>query len=217
MFCQRKLDSNQIYVYKYQDIYIFVLAFAMFSDRNFEGPSDIQFCHVFSQHHDIFNRYGYMCDRKILIVSMVLNILMLVYEFFVSISPVGPKKPSWTFMNVETTANSLSQSNYFNLFVIFLDALIVVIYDVNRSKYVMMVKKCKREILEVSPSKEYNLKRLWICVAVTGFLSVTTFIMEESSKIFSRIHPGLENIVLGIMGSICICCYLVILYFSSGS
>ena len=61
----------------------------------------------------------YMCDRKTLIASMVLYILMLVYEFFVSISPVGPKKPSWTFMNVETTANSLSQSNYLNLFVIF--------------------------------------------------------------------------------------------------
>ena len=57
VLCKRKLDSNQIYVYKYQDIYIFVLAFAMFSDRNFEGASDIQFCHVFSQHHDIFNRY----------------------------------------------------------------------------------------------------------------------------------------------------------------
>ena len=82
----------------------------------------------------------YMCDRKTLIVSMVLYILMLVYEFFVSISPVSPKKPSWTFMHIETTANSLSRSNYFNLFVIFLDALIVVIYDVNRSKYVMMVK-----------------------------------------------------------------------------
>ena len=96
----------------------------------------------------------YMCDRKTLIASIVLYILMLVYEFFVSISPVGPKKPSWTFMNVETTANSLSRSNYFNLFVIFLDALIVVIYDVNRPKYVMIVKKCKREMLKASPSKE---------------------------------------------------------------
>ena len=69
---------------------------------------------------------------------------MLVYEFFVSISQ-WVQKAIMDFMNVETTANSLSQSNYFNLFVIFLDALIVVIYDVNRSKYVMMVKKGKQK------------------------------------------------------------------------
>ena len=70
-----------------------------------------------------------------------------------SISPIGPTKPSWQFMNIETTANSLSRSNYFNLFVIYFDAIIVVIYDVNRSKYVMLVKKRKRDILEVPPSK----------------------------------------------------------------
>ena len=106
----------------------------------------------------------YMCDRKVLLLSMVLYLVLLVYEFLVSISPVGPSKPSWQFMNIETTANSLSRSNYFNLFVIFFDAMIVVIYDVNRSKYVMLVKKRKREMLEVSPSKEYKLKRLWIIV-----------------------------------------------------
>ena len=159
----------------------------------------------------------YMCDRKTLIASMVLYILMLVYEFFVSISPVSPKTPSWTYMHIETNANSLSRSNYFNLFVIFLDALIVVIYDVNRSKYVMMVKKSKREMLEVSPSKEHNLTRLWICVAVTFFLGTTTFIMEASSGFFSGIHPELYNILLGIFGSTGIFFYIVILYFSSSS
>ena len=69
-------------------------------------------------------------------------------------------------MNIETTANSLSRSNYFNLFVIFFDAMIVVIYDVNRSKYVMLVKKRKREMLEVPPSKERVLKRLWMLVGI---------------------------------------------------
>ena len=47
-------------------------------------------------------------------------------------------------MNIEITANSLSRSNQFNLFVIFLDALIVIIYDTKRSKYVMLTKKQKR-------------------------------------------------------------------------
>ena len=116
---------------------------------------------------------------------MVLYILMLVYEFFVSISPVGPRKPSWTLMHVETTANSLSRSNYFNLFVIFFDALIVVIYDVKRSKYVMMVKKRKREMLEVSPSKEYMLKRLWICVACSGIYELYRHLSWIKHLIFS--------------------------------
>ena len=111
----------------------------------------------------------YMCDRKVLLFSMVLYLVLVVYEFFVSISPVGPSKPSWQFMNIETTANSLSRSNYFNLFVIFFDAMIIVIYDVNRSKYVMLVKKRKREMLEVPPSKERVLKRLWMLLPIAFF------------------------------------------------
>ena len=159
----------------------------------------------------------YMCDRKTLIASMVLYILMLVYEFFVSISPVGPRKPSWTLMHVETTANSLSRSNYFNLFVIFFDALIVVIYDVKRSKYVMMVKKRKREILEVSTSQEYMLKRLWVFCALTGFLGVSTYMIKESSDVFRRVYPGLGNIIYGTLCSIGLCSYFAILYYSSSS
>ena len=43
-------------------------------------------------------------------------------------------------MSVKVTANSLSRSTNFNLFVIFLDALIMVVYDVKRSKFVMLTK-----------------------------------------------------------------------------
>ena len=111
----------------------------------------------------------YMCDRKVLLFSIVLYLVLIVYEFFVSISPVGPTKPSWQFMNIETTANSLSRSNYFNLFVIFFDAMIIVVYDVNRSKYVMLVKQRKREMLEVPPSKQRVLKRLWMLLPILVF------------------------------------------------
>ena len=52
-------------------------------------------------------------------------------SFLASISPVAPVKPEWTFMYIKTTANSLSRSNLFNLFVIFLDALIIVMYTPN--------------------------------------------------------------------------------------
>ena len=157
----------------------------------------------------------YMCDRKVLLFSMVLYLVLVVYEFFVSISPVGPSKPSWKFMNIETTANSLSRSNFFNLFVIFFDAMIVVIYDVNRSKYVMLVKKRKREMLEVPPSKERVLKRLWILMPITGLLALTSFIMEASSKMLSNMYPGLENMLLGIFASLNVGSYIIVAWFSS--
>ena len=113
-------------------------------------------------------------------------------------------------MNIETTVNSLSRSNYFNLFVIFFDAIIIVIYDVNRSKYVMLVKKRKREMLEVPPSKERVLKRLWILLTITGLLGLTSYIMENSSKMLSNIYPGLENVLLGIFASLTIGNYIII-------
>ena len=157
----------------------------------------------------------YLCNRKVLVLSIVLYLSMIVYEFLVTISPIGPTKPSWKFMNIETTANSLSRSNFFNLFVIFFDAMIVVIYDVNRSKYVMLVKNRKREMLEVPPSKERVLKRLWILLTIAGLFAFTIYIMESSSKMLSNIYPGLENVILGIFVSLTIGNYIIIAWLSS--
>ena len=116
----------------------------------------------------------YMCDRKVLLFSMVLYLVLLVYEFFVSISPVAPSKPSWKFMNIETTANSLSRSNYFNLFVIFFDAMIIVLYDKNRSKFVMLKKQCKREMLDVPPPKSVYLNGCGYFVSFTFYILLRT-------------------------------------------
>lgn len=157
----------------------------------------------------------YMCDRKVLLFSMVLYLVLVVYEFLVSISPVGPTKPSWQFMNIETTANSLSRSNYFNLFVIFFDAIIVVIYDVNRSKYAMLVKKRQREMLEVPPSKERVLKRLWMLVTIAGLLLFISYIMESAFKMLSNIYPGLDNVITGIFFSLSIGSYIIVAWLSS--
>ena len=157
----------------------------------------------------------YMCDRKVLLFSMVLYLVLVVYEFFVSISPVGPSKPSWQFMNIEITANSLSRSNYFNLFLIFTDAMIMVLYDSSRSKYVMLVKKRKREMLEVPPSKERVLKRLWILVSIMGVLSAASYIIDSSSEIFSNVYPEFENVIMGILGSLVISIYIIIAWLSS--
>ena len=156
----------------------------------------------------------YMCDRKVLLFSMVLYLVLVVYEFFVSISPVGPSKPSWQFINIEITANSLSRSNYFNLFLIFTDAMIVVLYDSSRSKYVMLVKKHKREKLEVPLSKEYKLKRLWALLAAASFLAVSIHVIQTASDF---IRPGLYDVSIGTITGIWSCSYFAILYFSSSS
>eukprot|EP00944_MAST-04C_sp_MAST-4C-sp1_P007093 g7093.t1 len=157
----------------------------------------------------------YMCDRKVLLSSMVLYLVLVVYEFFVSISPVGPSKPSWKFMNIDTTANSLSRTNYFNLFVIFFDAMIMVLYDVNRSKYVMLVKKRKREMLKVPPSKERVLKRLWMLATIPMLLCTASFILEDLSKMFSKIYPGFQNVFMGIFGILACGNYIIAVWLSS--
>ena len=159
----------------------------------------------------------YLCNRKVLIASIVLYLLMIVYEFFVTISPVGPTKPSWTFMNIETTANSLSRSNYFNLFIIFFDALIVIINDVNRSKYMMLSREPKRKVLEVPASKERLLKKLWIASAIFMFAAIICYIMESSSAFLSSVYPGLENISVSFFFGGGLVSYYIILYYSSSS
>ena len=135
----------------------------------------------------------YICNRKVLLLNMFLYLSMICYEFFVSISPVAPSKPVWTFLNVKVTANSLSRSNYFNLFVIFFDGLIVTLFDRDRSKYMMLVKKHKREVVEVPSSRLRLLQRLWIIFATLASLLFTTYIIESatrSTKSFSRANKG---------------------------
>ena len=90
-----------------------------------------------------------MCDRKVLLF-MVLYLLLVVYGFFVNFS-VGPSKPSWQYFNIETTATAYT-INLFQFVCNIFDAMIVVIYDVNRSKYVMLVRN-KREMLEANIAK----------------------------------------------------------------
>ena len=150
----------------------------------------------------------YICNRKVLLLNMFLYLSMICYEFFVSISPVAPSKPVWTFLNVKVTANSLSRSNYFNLFVIFFDGLIVSLFDRDRSKYMMLVKKRKREVVQVPSSRLRMLQRLWIILVVLGSLSFTTYIIESTTRpaksfsrvnhgFLSRIHDGLYDGLLG--------------------
>ena len=172
----------------------------------------------------------YICNRKVLLLNIVLYLSIICYSFFVSISPAAPSKPVWTFLNVKMTANSLSRSGYFNLFVIFFDALIVTLFDTDRSKFMMLVKKRKREVLEVPLSRVRMLRRLWIMVAVSLGVAITIYIIEAatapthadtassvSKGIVSRINEGLYSGLLGGVGGFCILFYSCIVYHSSGS
>ena len=156
----------------------------------------------------------YICDRKILFVSIIMYLSMVVYEFLVSISPAGPKEPSWTFMNVEVTANDLSRSNFFNLFVIFFDGLIMLIHDVNRSKYMMLTKKRKRQRLQALPEKVQKLERLWLLYIPLGLITLLCYLVDSATRILSA---DLGNILFGIFGGCCILLHSYILYSSSSS
>ena len=70
-------------------------------------------------------------------------------------------------------------------------------------------------MLEVSPSKERVLKRLWMLGQILFLLFIGSFLMESSSKIFSNIYPGLENVIIGIFGSLVIGTFVLIAWFSS--
>ena len=91
----------------------------------------------------------------------------------------------------------------------------MVLYDVNRSKCVMLVKKRKREMLEAPPSKERLLKRLWILVSIMGVLFAASYIMDSSSEIFSNVYPEFKNVIMGIPGSLAISIYIIIAWLSS--
>ena len=163
----------------------------------------------------------YVIERIVVEYGFVFVNYML--WFFVSISPVAPSKPVWTFWNVKVTANSLSRSNYFNLFVIFFDGLIVTLFDTDRSKFMMLVKKRKREVLEVPLSRVRMLRRLWIMVAVSTSVAITIYIIEIATAprnadtasrppkgVFSRINEGLYSGLMGGVGSFGILCYFVL-------
>ena len=91
----------------------------------------------------------------------------------------------------------------------------MVLYDVNRSKYVMLVKKRKREMLKAPPSKERVLKRLWVLLVIVNVFFLIYYVIESSSKMFSSIYPGFENVIMGIFGSLAISIYIIIAWLSS--
>ena len=155
----------------------------------------------------------YICNRKVLILNMLLFLSMVSYEFLVSISPFGPSKPSWTFVSVKVTANSLSRSTNFNLFVIFLDALIMVVYDVKRSKFVMLTKKQKRRMVEMDESRKVFLDRLWKCLLVSALAVFTTWVIEIF--VFAGIPVELLSILGGLAASITYSSVVVIVYYST--
>ena len=124
----------------------------------------------------------HLCNQKVLATNVAILLLMITYEFFLSISPLAPDSDVWFFWNVEITANSLSRSNYFNLFMIFFDAFIMILYDSERSKYVMVVKKQKRKLITLPESKQKVLRFAWIGMAFFGFVHNyhTYFIIRQS-------------------------------------
>ena len=154
-----------------------------------KGQIIYSFVHVFHSVVIYSSDMWYICESKTLIVSFCLFLSILIYELFISISPVVPKEPEWTFMNVKTNPNSLSRSSVLNIFLIFIDALIVLIYDTKRSAYIMLSKKKKRSSLEFSMQRKVILNYLWQILGLFGFVGMLLYIVTTP-------FPGQERTVL---------------------
>ena len=84
----------------------------------------------------------------------------------------------YNFLHVNTNPNNLSRSNQFNLFVIFFDALVIVVHDSKRSKFVMLSKKRDRFYKIVTEKERNTIRKLWKILAVLFFISVTIFVLN---------------------------------------
>ena len=145
----------------------------------FKNQVIFSFVHVFHACSYIQAILGFY-NNSILGINIFLFILIIGYEFLVSISPVAPTEPAWTFMEVTASANSLSRTNLCNIFVIFLDGLISVVYHSTRyrSKFVFLKKESTRDMVEISAETEKKLLPLWKVYGASGLIVTIIFFSE---------------------------------------
>ena len=198
----------RIYVYGFWIVRSFIIEIL-------KGQIIYSFVHVFHTVLIYSTDTWYLCNQNTLIINLLLLLSILTFEFFISISPVAPAKPEWTFINMKITANSLSRSNLFNLFVIFFDALIIVIYDAQRSKYVMLAKKQKRDAVTISFERKQKLIRLWKGTACFTFTGFSIFILESSSSLPSQVSPLFYTVSVASVSGIGFLLYADVVYHSS--
>jgi hypothetical protein len=124
----------------------------------------------------------------------------MVYEFFISLSPYALEKPSWEFGNVQVTANSLARSNVFNLFLIFLDFILVAIFDMKRSKYITLVTKKKRGVsAELSIFKQQLISKLLIALVLAGIVAVALHVVPRAFGVTIEFENWYYSILFLIM------------------
>ena len=168
------------------------------------------FLHIFHTIVLFSSDSWHICNRGILIVNFTLFLSIMVYEFLVTISPVAPKLPEWTFLNVKTTPNSLSRSNQFNLFIIFWDALIVLLFDPERSKYIFLSDIAKRKAIKLS-DKQYSLiVKLFSSTALSAFLMLMTYVAEIIVP-KGYLTPTVYNVIIGVLLLQTVVSYVIII------
>ena len=159
----------------------------------------------------------YLCNQKVLIANVAIYLLMITYEFFLSISPFAVGSEVWVLLNVKTTANSLSRSHYFNFFMIFFDAFIMILYDSERSKYVMIVKKQKRAVIALSESKQKVLHFAWMIMAFLIICIIASYPFFTFTKEKSSAQNYLFDIIPAILGVCTFCNAAVVFLYSTNT
>ena len=156
----------------------------------------------------------HICNRAVLITNFTVFLSIMVYEFLVTISPVAPKLPVWTLLNVETTPNSLSRSNQFNLFIIFWDALIILLFDPKRSKYIFLSNIAKRKPANLSDKQVAWVVKLFRGTALSAFLMLVVYV----STYFvpkAYLTPTMYNIIIGVLLLQTVISYAIIIKLTS--
>ena len=186
-----------------------------------KGQIMYSFIHVFHSLLIFSTDTWYVCNQKILAVNIFLFLFILIYEFSISISPLAPKGPEWTFLHVDTNPNNLSRSNQFNLFVIFFDALVIVLHDSKRSKFVTLSKKRDRLHKIVTEKERNKIRKLWIALGVFGILSGVNFVLKpilqycKDSYTWNTLSCVIYNVTFIVLTTPCIILAIFIFKYSS--
>ena len=157
----------------------------------------------------------YTCSQSVLITNLSIFLCVLMFQFFVTISPYGPSEPSWKFVDVNISANSLSRSNYFNLFVIYFDALIVAVFSARRGKFIMLTKKKKRPIIEISPSRHKAVSRSLMLMGFLGPFTLVIYAIDRSFEIISQ--QWIHDVIFAFLFVLFLFTYLILMWHSTSS
>ena len=116
----------------------------------------------------------YICNRKVLLLNMFLYLSMICYEFFFQYR-------LWHHRSRHGLFECSRQIAYHDRTTSICLSYFLTLYLIQSIKYMMLVKKQKREVVKAPSSRVRMLQRLWI-ISVSFSLAITVYIIEAATK-----------------------------------